>query len=154
MLSFIGPTALCAQAGVTDLISPANMNENGWDLDTKKMNYRLVLTDGGCRNVLDTIDKYKWMVQKWSSTAISTSFWDHGRATLIFGNCNNEGRVTILLDGTEIGRSDLGKERTTVTFNVDERSNLTIKTDDRSVIRLFHLKLDCGKLDNLQNIIS
>ena len=130
------------------------MNENGWDLDTEIMNYRLVLTDGGCRNVLYTIEQFKWMVQKWSSTAISTSFWDQGRATLIFGNCNNEGQVTILLDGTEIGRSDLGKERTTVTFNVEERSNLTIKTDDRSVIRLFHLTLDCGKHDNLSTIIS
>ena len=130
------------------------MKENGWDLDTEMMNYRLVLTDGGCRNVLHTINEYKWMVQKWSSTALTTSFWDHGRATLMFGNCNYEGQVTILLGGTEIAKSDLGKRRTTVTFNVDERSNLTIKTDDRSVIRLFHLKLDCGKLDNLQNIIS
>ena len=130
------------------------MNENGWDLDTEKMEDRLVLTKSVCRNVRDTIDKYKWVVQQWSSTAISTSFWDHGRATLMFGNCNYEGQVTILLDGTEIAKSDLGKRRTTVTFNVDERSNLTITTDDRSVIRLFHLKLDCGKHDNLQTIIS
>ena len=134
--------------------SSRSLEENGWVLDSKPMYDRLVFTHRGCWDLLDTIDKHKWMVQQWSTTAISTDFWDNGKATLQFGNCNNEGQVTILLDGTEIARSDLGKERTTVTFNVDERSNLTIKTDDRSVIRLFHLKLDCGKLDNLQNIIS
>ena len=122
--------------------------ENGWNLDAKKLDLRYVSTQRGCMNLLDTIDKHKWLVQKWSSTAISTSFWDNGKAILSFGNCNNEGQVTVLLDGTEIGRSSLDKERTSVTFNVAEQSNLTITTDDRSIIQLFELKLECGNSNN------
>ena len=124
------------------------MKENGWDLDAGMMEDRLVFTQRSCWNLLDTIDKHKWTIQQWSTTAISTSFWDHGKASLTFGNCNNEGKVTVLLDGTEIGSSTLSKRRTTVNFNVAENTNLTIQTDDRSIIRLFDLTLECGKCNN------
>ena len=126
------------------------MEENGWDLQNSHKNKRLVLTENACWNLLDTIDKHKWMAQQWSSSAISTSFWGDGRATLDFGNCNVEGQVTVLLDGKEIGNSTLGKKIASVTFNVAKGSILTVQTDDRSVIRLFDLKLECGKPTNVQ----
>ena len=116
------------------------------------MEDRLVFTQRGCWNLLDTIDKHKWMVQQWSTTAISTDFWDHGKATLQFGNCNNEGQVTVLLDGTEIGKSTLNKKSTDVTFNFAEGSNLTITADDRSIIRLYDLTLECGNRIILKSI--
>ena len=125
------------------------MQENGWDLQNSYQDNRLALTENACGNILDTIDKHKWMIQQWSTSAISTSFWGDGRAKLEFGNCNVEGQVKVLLDGKEIGNSTIGKKRTSVSFNVATGSNLTIQADDRSVIRLFNLNLDCGKLTNL-----
>ena len=112
------------------------------------MEDRLAFGQAGCWNILHTINENKWMTQKWSATAISTDFWDHGKATLLFGNCNNEGYVTVLLDGTEIGKSDLNTMSTNVTFNFAEGSKLTIQTDDRSIIQLFDMKLECGKRNN------
>ena len=125
------------------------MEQNGWDLNNSYQKKRLVLTENACWNLLKTIDQFKWIVQQWSTATISTSFWGDGRGTLEFGNCNQEGRVTVLLDGKEIGNSTIGKKRTSVSFNVVKGSNLTIQADDRSVIRLFNLDLECGKITNL-----
>ena len=108
------------------------------------MEKRLIFTDRACWNLLDTIDKHKRLVQQWSASTITTSFWSDGKATLKFGNCNNEGQVLVLLDGTEIANSTLSKDSTTVTFNVAEGSILSLKADDRSIIRLFYLELECG----------
>ena len=121
------------------------MRENGWDLQNIHAKKRLVMTEEACWNLLDTIDKHKWMVQQWATSSISTSFWSEGKATLEFGNCFNEGQVTVFLDGREIGNSSLSKDSTIVTFNVADGSILTIKTDDRSIIRLFDLRLECGE---------
>ena len=85
------------------------------------------------------------MVQQWSATMISTEFWGVGAATLEFGNCNNEGEVTVLLDDGEIAKSKLNEDMSNVTFNVDEGSILTIRADDKAIIRLFSLELKCGK---------
>ena len=144
----LGPSAACAPLGITDLSSSRTLKENGWELDIKQMEDRLTFTKSGCYNLLHTINENKWVVQKWSATEISTDFWDHGKATLLFGNCNNQGHVTVLLDGTEIGKSDLNVMRTNVTFNFAEGSKLTIQTDDRSIIQLFDMKLECGKRNN------
>ena len=124
------------------------MEENGWNLENINTAARLVLSQRGCWNLLDTIDKHKWMKQQWTTSTITTSFWNDGRASLKFGNCNNEGRVNVLLDGNEIGNTTLNKESTTVLFNVVEGSVLTIQTDGLSIIRLFDLKLECGELLN------
>ena len=140
-----GPTALCARLGITDLSSKTSMVENGWDLTNIDSEKRLTLTDRTCMNILRDIEEFKWMVQQWLTASISTSFWGEGKATLRFGNCNNAGRVFVLLDGTEIANSTLIRP-TDVTFNVADGSTLTIKTDDVSIIRLFDLKLECGKL--------
>ena len=122
------------------------MEENGWNLENINKKRRLALNEQSCLNRLDTIDKHKWMVTQWTTSSISTSFWGEGRALLRFGNCNNEGRVTVLLDGKEIGNSTLNTESTTVTFNVAEGSILTIQTDNLCIIRLFDFKLECGEL--------
>ena len=127
------------------------MQENGWELNNSYNDQRLVLTNNACWSLLDTIDKHKWLVQPWSTSAISTSFWGDGRASLDFGNCNVEGRVTVLLDGEEIGNSTIGNEKTSVSFNVTTGSNLTIAADDRSIIRLYDLRLECGKHTSFQN---
>ena len=150
-LFFSGPTALCAQQGINDLSSAQNMIENGWDLQNSYQDKRLVLTENACWNLLNTIDKFKWMIQPWTTSTISTSFWGDGRATLDFGNCNVEGRVTVLLDGKEIGNSSIGNKITSVSFNVANGSTLAIEADDRSVIRLYDLRLECGKQMSIQN---
>ena len=125
------------------------MRENGWDLQNIHAKKRLVMTEEACWNLLDTIDKHKWMVQQWATSSISTSFWSEGKAMLKFGNCFNEGKVTVFLDGKEIGNSSHSKDNSkTVTFNVAAGSILDIKTDDRSIIRLFELNLECGKYMN------
>ena len=127
------------------------MEENGWDLNNSYQDKRLVLTENACWNLLDTIDKHKWLIQPWTTSTISTSFWGDGRAALDFGNCNMEGRVTVLLDGKVIGNSTIGNKRTSLSFNVAKGSILTIQADDRSIIRLYDLKLDCGKPTSLKN---
>ena len=81
----------------------------------------------------------------YNHSTITTSFWNDGKASLEFDNCNNEGRVTVLLDGKEIGHSTPNKESTTVAFNVAEGSVLSIKTDSSSIIRLVDMKLECGE---------
>ena len=128
------------------MTSSRNMEENGWNLENIKRTRRLALNDQSCMNRLDKIEKHKWMVTQWSTSSIATSFWDQGKATLEFGNCNNQGRVTVLLDGEVIANSTLNTESTIVAFNVAQGSTLTIQTDDLSIIRLFGMKLDCGKL--------
>ena len=125
------------------------MQENGWDLSNSYEDNRLVLTKNACWNLLKTIDQFKWVAQQWTTSTVSTSFWGDGRAKLEFGNCNVEGQVKVLLDGKEIGNSTIGKKRSSVSFNVANGSNLTIQADDRSVIRLFNLDLECGKITNL-----
>ena len=128
------------------MTSTRSMEESGWNLENIKGKGRLALSQQSCLNHLDTIDKHKWMITQWSPSSIATSFWGQGKATLEFGNCNNEGRVTVLLDGKVIANSTLNKQSSTVTFNVAQGSILTIQTDDLSIIRLFGMKLDCGKL--------
>ena len=128
------------------------MLENGWDLSNIDTENRLTLTDRTCMNTLRRFDEFKWMVQEWSTSTMSTSFWSDGKATLRFGNCNNAGRVFVLLDETEIANST-HHSPTTVNFNVADGSTLTIKTDNLSIIRLFDLKLECGELILFQNYI-
>ena len=128
------------------------MVENGWDLTNIDTAKRLTLMDQTCMNILNDIDKFKWMVQDWLASTISTSFWSDGKATLRFGNCNNAGRVFVLLDGTEIANST-HHSPTTVNFNVADGSTLTIKTDNLSIIRLFDLKLECGEQILFKNYI-
>ena len=133
------------------MTSSLDMEQNGWDLNNSYQKKRLVLTENACWNLLKTIDQFKWIVQQWSTATISTSFWGDGRATLEFGNCNQEGRVTVLLDGKEIGNSTLNKRSSSVSFNVAKGSILQVKTDHRAVIRLFDLKLECGEKIIFQN---
>ena len=116
--------------------SSRSMEENGWNLENISTEDRLVLSKRGCWNLLDTIEKHKWMKQQWTTSTITTSFWGEGKASLEFGNCNNEGRVAVLLDGNEIGNTTLSKESTTVMFNVVAGSTLSIQTDDLSIIKM------------------
>ena len=122
------------------------MEDNGWDLKAidKKTDPRLVLSEETCKRKLEFIEHFNWVVQGWSNSAISTRFWGRGRAKLTFGNCNNEGEVSVLLDGKEIKKSKPNGEKTTVSFDMKEGSNLTITTDNRSIIKLIRLKLKCG----------
>ena len=43
-------------------------------------------------------------VENWIPAIISTSFWGSGRVILKFDNCNNEGEVSVPIDGTEIAK--------------------------------------------------
>ena len=140
-----GPTALCAHQGISDFSSSMAMEEHGWDLTAINKDTRLVLTQSACEKRLNILESHSWMVQQWSATMISTEFWGVGAATLEFGNCNNEGEVTVLLDDGEIAKSKLNEDMSNVTFNVDEGSILTIRADDKAIIRLFSLELKCGK---------
>ena len=144
LLFIIGPTVACARAGVDDLSSFERMEENGWDLKAINEETRLVLPKETCEKNLVYINNFNWIVQRWLVSRISTMFWGHGRVALSFGNCNNEGEVSVLLDGEEIKKSRSDVEETTATFNVKEGSNLTISTDNRAIIKLFDFKLKCG----------
>ena len=144
MLLILGPTVACAQEGIDDFASYQKMEDSGWDLKSIDKQTRLVLSEEPCQKKLDYIKDYNWLVQGWSNSAISTTFWGRGRAKLTFGNCNNEGEVSVLLDGKEIKKSKPNGEKTTVSFDMKEGSNLTITTDNRSIIKLIRLKLKCG----------
>ena len=122
------------------------MKDNGWDLDSIDEGNRLVLHGKRCDlKLLDGTPGSNWLVQRWSTSMISTTFWSKGRAKLKFGNCNNQGEVSVMIDGTEVGKSTSNEEKSTVSFNFDEGSNLTIKAEGRSIIKLFSLKINCGK---------
>ena len=122
------------------------MKENGWNLDNIEEERRLVLRGRECNpKLLDGSRFSNLLVQTFSTSMISTTFWSKGRAKLKFGNCNDQGEVSVLIDGTEIGKSTTFGEETTISFNFDESSNLTITAGGRSVIKLFGLKIECGK---------
>ena len=122
------------------------MKDNGWDLDSIDEGNRLVLRGKQCNlKLLDGSPGSNWLVQRWSTSMISTTFWSKGRAKLKFGNCNNQGEVSVLIDGTTVGKSTPNDEKTTVSFNFDEGSNLTIKAEGQSIIKLFSLRIKCGK---------
>ena len=122
------------------------MKENGWDLGNIEEEDRLVLRGKRCDlKLLDGSMGSNLLVQAFSTSMISTTFWSKGRAKLKFGNCNDQGEVSVLIDGTEIGKSTTFAKKTTVLFNFDEGSNLTIKAEGRSIIKLFSLKINCGK---------
>ena len=142
---FQGRSAACAHENVKDLSSYENMKEGGWDLENIHAKERLVLPDHTCDAFLDRIDKHKWLVQKWTSSMISTSFWGIGRVNLKFDNCNNEGEVSIHVDGTEIAKSKSVGGESITKFNVEEGSVLEIKADNRAIIRLNDLQIECGK---------
>ena len=121
------------------------MEEQGWDVKAMDMDNRLTLTQQACENRLDFLKHNDWVLEQWSASAMSTSFWGTGKATLEFGNCYKEGVVTILLDDNEIAKSKRGEFHSRVTFDVADGSTLTIKTDNKAIIRLFRLDLECGK---------
>ena len=121
------------------------MAENGWDMSNINPDRRLVLPRYECNfNLLDTIAKHNWFIQGWHPAMISATFWAKGRVQLQFGNCNVNGEVAILVDGTEVGKSLPNGEQTNATFNVDEGSKMIIKTDNRAIIKLFDIDIECG----------
>ena len=129
------------------------MEEHGWDLNAIDQHNRLMLNQHSCENRLGFLKANKWIVDQWSTSAITTSFWGPGQATLEYGNCYNEGVVTVLLDDNEIAKSKRNEYISSVTFNVADGSTLAIKTDDRAIIQLFRLDLECGKEMNYQERI-
>ena len=64
---------------------------------------------------------------------------------LKFANCNNEGEVKVLIDGTEIATSKSVGGETTATFNAEEGTILEVKADSRAIIRIKDLEIECGK---------
>ena len=121
------------------------MKEGGWDLKNAVEKERLVLPGETCEKKLTYINTFKWIVQQWTETAISTTFWNIGRAVLKFNNCNNEGEVKVLVDGAEVAKSKSVGGETTVTFNVEEGTVLEIKADNRAIIRIMDLEIEYGK---------
>lgn len=121
------------------------MKEGGWDLDGIIEKERLILPGQTCFNIAKQVNEFPYFVQGWIPTMISNSFWGSGRVTLKFGNCNNQGEVTIVADGNEIAKSKLNGGETTASFNIEEGMVLEIKADNRGVIRLLDLQIECGK---------
>ena len=140
-LFFQGPSAACAHANIDDLSSYGSMKEGGWDLKNIHEKERLVLPDETCQNP----ETFRWMVQKWTEATISTTFWGSGRVNLKFDNCNLEGEVKVLIDGTEIAKSKSVGGETTATFNAEEGTILEVKADSRAIIRITDLEIECGK---------
>ena len=124
-----------------DVNSYDGMKAAGWNLDMINQDRLILAGERWCPKFGEELN---WMTQAWSQTMISTSFWGDGKVELEFGNCRDQGVVTVLVDDKEIATSKPNGEETTVKFDVTEASNLTIKTDHQSIIRLFDLKLTCG----------
>ena len=123
------------------------MTDNGWDLANIDTKHRLVLPGGECDyNLLLTITKLNWIIQGWLPSMISATFWSKGRVELKFGNCNEVGEVAVFVDGTEVEKSKPNVEVTRAAFNVDEGSNLTIRADNRAIIKLFDINIECGNV--------
>ena len=143
---FQGPSGACAHENTQDLSSYESMKEGGWDLGSIHENERLVLPGQTCDAKLHRIKEYDWIVQNWIPAMISTTWWGSGRVTLNFDNCNKEGEVSVIVDGIEIANKStaVGGEKI-ATFNVEEGTVLEIKADNRAVIRLNDLQIDCGK---------
>ena len=135
----------CAHENVKDLSSYESMKEGGWDLDSIHEKERLVLPGQTCDVVFNRIEKYNWIIQKWFPMMVSTTFWGSGRVTLKFDNCNNQGEVSVIVDGIKVANSKSHVEEPTATFNVEEGTVLEIKADNRAIIRLNDLKVKCGK---------
>ena len=128
------------------MTSYGSMKENGWDLENIEEERRLVLRGKECNpKFFDGSVFSNWLVQGWETSMISTTFWSKGRATLKFGNCNNLGNVKVLIDGSEVGTSKANGKKSTALFSFDEGSNLTIKAEGQSIIKLYSLKIKCGK---------
>ena len=142
---FPGPSAACAHENIKDLSSYESMKEGGWDLGNIDEKERLVLPGETCDSVLGRINEYSWLVQQWIPSTISTIFWGSGKVVLKFNNCNNQGEVAIIVDGTEVAKSKSISGETTATFNVEEGSVLEIKADNRAIIRLKDLQIECGR---------
>ena len=142
---FQGPSAACAHENIKELRSYESMKEGGWDLDGIIEKDRLVLPGQSCDATLYRIKDFSWIVQKWIPSLISTKFWGSGRVNLKFDNCNQQGEVTIVVDGSEIAKSKSVGGETTASFNVEEGSVLEIKADNRAIIRLIDLQIECGK---------
>ena len=121
------------------------MKEGGWDLESIDEKERLVLPRQTCFKLVDEIGAHPWLVQRWIPNMISTAFWGSGRVSLKFNNCNNQGEVTILVDGTEIAKSKSVGGETTASFNVEEGTVLQIKADNRAIIEIKDLQIECGK---------
>ena len=121
------------------------MEEGGWDLESIIEKERLALPGQTCDKIFNRIKENPWFVQKWFPTMISTTFWGSGRVTLMFDNCNNQGEVSVLVDGTEIANSRPNGEEPKATFNVEEGTVLEIKADNRAIIRIIGIKIECGK---------
>ena len=153
LLLILGPTVACAQEGIDDFGSYEKMEDSGWDLKAIHTESRLVFQKETCDNKLNSANKFSELVQGWSNSAISTTFWGNGRAKLTFGNCNTVGEVSVLLDGKEIKKSKPNGEDTSVSFNVREGSNLTITTDNRAIIKLIRLKLKCGSSGKISSYV-
>ena len=128
-----------------EISSYESMIEGSWDLKNIDEKERLVLPGGTCYKIVNQINEYPWFVQKWIPSSISTTFWGSGRVSLTFDNCNNQGEVTIHVDGTEIAKSKLVGGETTASFNVEEGTVLEIKVDNRAIINLLDLQIECGK---------
>ena len=123
------------------------MTDNGWDLANIDTKHRLVLPGGECDyNLLLTMTKLTWIIQRWLPSMISATFWSKGRVELKFGNCNEVGEVAVFVDGTEVEKSKPNVEVTRAAFNVDEGSNLTIRADSRAIIKLFDINIECGNV--------
>ena len=134
---FQGPSAACANENINDLSSYESMEEGGWDLENIDEKERLLLPGQTCNKIVNQMNEFPWFVQNWIPAVISTSFWGSGRVTLMFDNCNKEGEVCVLVDGTEIAKKSapVGGEKT-ATFNVEEGTVLEIKADNRAIIRI------------------
>ena len=154
LTTFTGPTVACANHDIKDLRSYGSMKAGGWDLKHIHEKERLVLPEQTCEKKLMFIKTFPWIIQKWAPSVISTTFWGNGRAVLTFDNCNNQGEVTILVDGNEVAKSKSVGGDSTATFDVEQGTVLTIKTDNRSIIRISDLQIECGKFKSFYRIIK
>ena len=93
-----------AHENITDFSSYKGMEEGGWNLENIHEKERLLLPGQTSNKTVNKKNEFSWFVQNWIPALISTSFWGSGRVNLKFGNCNKEGEVSVLVDGTEIAK--------------------------------------------------
>ena len=71
-------------------------------------------------------------------------FAGSGKATLNFGNCYHQDRVTVYLNKKDIGHADAWTFEKEITFDYSNGDILTLKEHPMAIIKLNSLKLSCA----------
>ena len=122
--------------------SVIEMKKNGWVFDVTNSNEERYRRECGKHQT--------WYGYSYGSAigSVHVAFLGSGNATLNFGNCYRQGKVSVLLNGEEISQALANTPEKTITFRYTHRNILTLKELNTAIIKLNSLDFSCedGKL--------